>query len=262
MKKHYFLCLVFCVFTASYGQTVFINEIHYDNTGGDTNEGVEIAGPAGTDLTGYKVVLYNGNNGQKISNINLSGIIPNQENSRGTLWFSKSGIQNGAPDGLALVDASDTVIQFLSYEGDFTATDDVALGLTSVDIGVAESSATAIGHSLQLTGVGDNYTDFTWATPTTATEGASNTGQTLSVAENNIEAFAVFPNPVSDGLLSIKSKNNTNKYIEIYNLYGVLQYSKHIERNKTIDISALCSGLYLLKATEGSRNSVKKILIK
>ncbi len=32
--------------------TVFINEIHYDNTSTDANEGVEIAGPAGTNLTG------------------------------------------------------------------------------------------------------------------------------------------------------------------------------------------------------------------
>ena len=29
--------------------SIFINEIHYDNIRGDTGEGVEIAGPAGTD---------------------------------------------------------------------------------------------------------------------------------------------------------------------------------------------------------------------
>src|SRR5690606_35449458 len=31
---------------------VFINEIHYDNTGTDAGEFVEVAGPAGTDLAG------------------------------------------------------------------------------------------------------------------------------------------------------------------------------------------------------------------
>jgi hypothetical protein len=40
---------------------VFINEIHYDNTSTDTNEGIEIAGTAGTDLTGWTIELYNGN---------------------------------------------------------------------------------------------------------------------------------------------------------------------------------------------------------
>ena len=43
--------------------TVFINELHYDNIGTDAGEAVEIAAPAGTDLTGWTVVLYNGNGG-------------------------------------------------------------------------------------------------------------------------------------------------------------------------------------------------------
>ena len=44
-----------CTRVAFADTTVFINEIHYDdNTStGDVNEGVEIAGPAGTDLTGW-----------------------------------------------------------------------------------------------------------------------------------------------------------------------------------------------------------------
>ena len=40
------------------GQSVFINEIHYDNVGTDSGEKVEIAGPAGTDLSGWKIVRY------------------------------------------------------------------------------------------------------------------------------------------------------------------------------------------------------------
>ena len=32
--------------------SVFINEVHYDNDGTDTGEAIEIAGPAGTDLSG------------------------------------------------------------------------------------------------------------------------------------------------------------------------------------------------------------------
>ncbi len=37
--------------------SVFINEIHYDNTGTDAGESIEVAGPAGTDLTGWTIVL-------------------------------------------------------------------------------------------------------------------------------------------------------------------------------------------------------------
>ena len=43
--------------------TVFINEIHYDNSGTDVNEFIEIAGPAGTNLAEYSIVLYNGSGG-------------------------------------------------------------------------------------------------------------------------------------------------------------------------------------------------------
>lgn len=39
---------------------VFINEFHYQNKDTDKNEGVEISGPWGFDLSGYKIYLYNG----------------------------------------------------------------------------------------------------------------------------------------------------------------------------------------------------------
>ena len=43
--------------------TVYLSELHYDNVGTDAEERIEINGPAGTDLTGWSVVLYNGNGG-------------------------------------------------------------------------------------------------------------------------------------------------------------------------------------------------------
>ena len=55
------------------------------------------------------------------------------------------------------------MVQFLSYEGKLTATDGPAKGLTSTDIGIAESTSTAIGTSLQLKGTGKSYSDFSWA---------------------------------------------------------------------------------------------------
>ncbi len=49
--------------TAPPDGAVFFSEIHYDNVGTDAGEAIEIAGPAGTDLTGWSVVLYNGSGG-------------------------------------------------------------------------------------------------------------------------------------------------------------------------------------------------------
>jgi hypothetical protein len=171
------------------GTKVFVNELHYDNASTDQDEGVEIAGPAGTDLTGWSVVLYNGNTTAVYlasPTITLSGTIPNQQNGFGTLWFPPlDQLQNGdaggtVPDGLALLDNTSTVIQFLSYEGSFTATDGPANGMTSVDIVVMEDNPVpAIGDSLQLTGTGRYYEDFTWQGPVPHTRAAVNTSQTL-----------------------------------------------------------------------------------
>ena len=155
---------------------VWINEIHYDNASTDTGEAVEVAGPAGTDLTGWSLVLYNGNGGAPYNTVALSGILPDQDNGFGTAFESISGIQNGAPDGLALVYGG-TAVQFLSYEGSFTAVGGPADGMTSTDIGVAEAGSSAIGDSLQLVGTGLTYADFSWAGSSPNTFGAVNTGQ-------------------------------------------------------------------------------------
>lgn len=155
--------------------SVFINELHYDNDGTDTGEAVEIAGPAGTDLTGWSLVLYNGSGGAPYNTNALTGTIPDEGNGFGTLAFSypTNGIQNGSPDGLALLNDG-AVVQFLSYEVVFTAVGGPADGLTSTDIGVSESSSTPAGLSLQLTGSGATYQDFIWAGPVAASFGKTN----------------------------------------------------------------------------------------
>jgi hypothetical protein len=262
MKQLYILIITFFITAISFGQTIFINEIHYDNASTDANEGFEIAGPAGTDLTGYSVVFYNGSNGTSYSPTSLSGTIPNQQNNLGTLWFAVSGIQNGAPDGLALIAADGTtVIQFLSYEGTFTANDGPASGMTSTDIGVAESSSTPTGESLQLIGTGTQYSDFTWSGPIASTEGLANTGQTLPVTKNQIVGFAMYPNPVNNGKFVITSNNGVNKQVEIYSMIGKQVYSKTVKANEAIDVSNLNQGIYVLRVKEDAKIATRKLII-
>jgi len=165
--------------------SVFINEIHYDNSGTDSNEGIEIAGSAGTDLSGLSLVLYNGKNGTTYKTTALSGVISNQQNGFGTVFFAISGIQNGAPDGVALIDSNNNIIQFLSYEGSLTATNGPASGMSSVDIGVTEPSNTSVGFSLQLSGTGINSEDFSWQAPASNTFGTINTNQNFGSGGNN-----------------------------------------------------------------------------
>ncbi len=160
---------------------VFINEIHYDNTGTDSGEAIELAGPNGTDISGWSLVLYNGADGLAYDTKTLSGTFTDQGEGFGTLVFNyaTNGIQNGdsAADGIALVDNNGKVVEFLSYEGQFTATNGPAAGLLSSDIGVSESSATPVGDSLQRTGAGPV---FTWDNAKPATFGTVNSSQSFS----------------------------------------------------------------------------------
>ena len=150
-------------------QTAYLNEIHYDNAGSDKGEFVEIAGVAGTDLTGWSLVLYNGNGNKVYNTVDLTGVLAGEgATGYNVARLPSNGLQNGNPDGMALVNADGQVVEFLSYGGTFTAADGPARGLTSTDIGVTEDSGTPIGYSLA------RQPDGTWAAPAPATPGAAN----------------------------------------------------------------------------------------
>ena len=118
--------------SAATASPVFINELHYDNASTDQGEAIEIVGPAGTNLTNWDLVLYNGSGGATYNTTALTATITDQGGGFGTVVvnYPVNGIQNGAPDGIALVD-NGSVVQFLSYEGSFTAVGGPANGLTS-----------------------------------------------------------------------------------------------------------------------------------
>lgn len=133
--------------------SVRFSEIHYDNNSTDVGEAIEVEGPAGTDVTGWTIVLYNGSGGTAYGTKVLDGLIPAGEacGGRGVVYatYPSNGIQNGSPDGFALVDAAGAVVEFLSYEGVFVATGGPAAGMSSADIGASQPASSSIGQSLQ-----------------------------------------------------------------------------------------------------------------
>ncbi|MDG1332274.1 MAG: hypothetical protein P8P74_08080 [Crocinitomicaceae bacterium] len=182
-----------------FAQNPWINEIHYDNSGADINEGVEIAGPAGLNLACFDIIAYNGSGGASYNTLTLSGTIPDEGCGYGAIWFPIAALQNGAPDGIALYNTcTSTVIEFLNYEGTtFTATNGGAVGVTSTNIGVTETSSTPVGQSLQLTGSGNSSGAFSWTAPSASSQGLLNTGQTISPCggSNTITTGAVSGGP-------------------------------------------------------------------
>lgn len=246
------------------GDEIFISEVHYTNDGSDSGEGIEIAGPAGTDLSDYTIYFYR-DVGTVYDSKLLDGIIPNEQNGFGAVWFPITGIQNGPNDGIVLYNEVDINFEIISYEGVFTASAGVANTITSVDIGVFETGSTPIGQSLQLIGTGNVRSDFSWSGPITATPGAINSNQTFSataaIKKSKIEGFAVYPNPVTNGKFKIESVNGSSKILQLFDLLGKQVFYKSVKRNKMIDVSALNPGMYILKIQEEGNIATRKLVI-
>ncbi|WP_412061631.1 endonuclease [Rubrivirga sp. IMCC45206] len=127
-----------------------ITELHYDNDGADDGEGVEVSGPPGVSLEGWRLVLYNGDGGAAYGEVALRGTVP----PSGARWVGRPGLQNGPADGIALVGPDGVAAEFWSYEGTLRASDGPAQGQRSTDVGVAQGGSTPPGRSLQRTAAG------------------------------------------------------------------------------------------------------------
>ena len=93
--------------------------------------------------------------------------------------YSTNGIQNGAADGMGLIDPNGNCIELISYEGSFKPTNTACSEFDANDIGVEENGGTEEGQSLQKTGSGNKSSDFTWAEASANTKGQINTDQSF-----------------------------------------------------------------------------------
>jgi hypothetical protein len=189
---------------------IFINEFHYDNSGSDVGEFIEVVvGPAFVGALSSAVVhLYNGNNGRSYgSSLSLDEFTPGPSNTPGlpALYFKEiSGIQNGSPDGIAL-EIDGVVREFLSYEGTFTANDGIAAGMSSRTVGVAQGPNTPAGQqSISRVGSGRIAEDFEWAIqPGSHTPGEINMGQSFGASPEpqglGIDNLVITPLKDQDG---------------------------------------------------------------
>ena len=273
MKKLYTLLLALTLTGITNAQTnvgitgnvdgVYINEFHYDNQGTDVNEFVEIAGPAGTDLSTYTITLYNGSNNTSYSTTTLSGMIDNEGAGVGAVVFFIPNIQNGAPDAIALSKSGSTSVQYLSYEGAMSAAavDGPALGLNAVNIGVSEAPTATVGD---LLGYSLEYDEgsSSWVIITNDTPGDFGQGPVLSSTSfNAIEGLTMYPNPVSGGTLNFTSTANAAMSVQIFDLLGKEVLKSNVVNN-TVNVAKLTAGVYVVKITEEGKTATRKLVIK
>jgi hypothetical protein len=177
-----------------------INEVDYDQIGTDTGEFVELYNGtgAGVNLTGLALVFVNGSStpAPEYRRVDLAGTLP----AGGYLVVASTSvtvdpaamridfpgamdqIQNGAPDGLALIDVTmSTIIDRLSYEGSITmgaiagfAMPETFVEMTALPATVADSN-TAVGSLNRLpSGTDTDVSADDWDFSSTPTPGAAN----------------------------------------------------------------------------------------
>ena len=153
-----------------------LNEIDYDQVGADSDGFVELynAGDSAADLAGHAIVFVDGSDGQEYLRKPLSGTL-----ASGSYLVVSVDAQNGAPDGVALLDGDKQLLDALSYEGPITAatieaqTYDLVEG-TALPASVADSNAAAGSLARIPNGSDTNDAATDWAFTATTTPGAAN----------------------------------------------------------------------------------------
>jgi len=172
----------------------FFSEIHYENMGVDVNEGVEIVGPAGTNLDGWKLTIYDGAGHHKGDNV-LRGLIPSTQGVLGVVYVKIALPNLSGGHALALIRKNGEISDFISWGGDITPKDGPAAGKKPFRIPVSESVFTSAYHSLQLTGRGSKASDFKWEAGKSQSFGKLNSGFQFVPVPKPAQPEEVHPGP-------------------------------------------------------------------
>jgi Lamin Tail Domain len=152
-----------------------INEVDYDQVGTDVDGFVEIhnTGDAAADLANVDLVAVNGGDSSEYAREGLTGTL-----AAGGYVAVAIELQNGAPDGLALLEGA-TLLDALSYEGGITAATIGGQTYNLVEGTVlptsVEDSNNVVGSLIRHpNGKDTNDAAADWAFTTTLTRGAAN----------------------------------------------------------------------------------------
>jgi hypothetical protein len=181
--------------------SLVINEVDYDQLSTDTGEFVELYNPGGLpySTTNIALVFINGSTSAEYLRFDLSSVGSLAAGDRWvvasstvtvaggtdqTFALAQDNIQNGGPDGLALIDTSScTVIDAISYEGAIAAAN--VNGCAAGAVSLVEGTPTSTPDDPNVSGQGSlirspdgvdsNNAATDWVFTSTLTPGAANT---------------------------------------------------------------------------------------
>ena len=90
---------------------------------------------------------------------------------------------------------------------------------------------------------------------------ARSMGDLLSTPSLTNAKFNLYPNPTKPGLVKISSSYSSNIYVEAFDVLGKTVIKKANLQNKSLDVSRLKTGIYILKITQDEATVTKKLII-
>jgi hypothetical protein len=148
---------------------------------------------------------------------------------------------------------SDNQFQINTNYDVFNATDTTTLRVMFSDL----ANENIPSGFVDITGIGGEYSGSPQIYPRNETDIEINT----AVASNNIEGLKVYPNPVSNGTVYIRTASGNEKEVYITDLSDKILFKTRLNGQNKIRFN-LPAGLYLLHVNENGRHATVKLLVK
>lgn len=87
------------------------------------------------------------------------------------------------------------------------------------------------------------------------------TPTSLSTEGFSTSTFIIYPNPTNTGFVNIKTSTNAAVNVSVFDILGKQVISKTLSNNR-LNVSALNSGVYILKLSQNGNTATKKLVVK
>ena len=276
MKKLYFILCLLISFSAS--AQLIINEILYDppaGASGDANgdgtrdatddEFIEFINNSATslDVSDYKIydfVIADGTRTLRHT-IPSGTVLP----ANGFLVVFGGGAPTGTFGGATVITDTGSAGLSLNNSGEKIQIDD-ASGTQILEFdsdALSNNPDESYSRDPDITGAFSQHAGITAASGALFSPGTFLDGTTPSLSLEEFEKpdFTVYPNPVTNGILNIKSTSTSSFNISVMNIIGQ-EVIKTTLINNVLDVSQLNLGLYIVKITQDNNTISKKIMVK
>lgn len=86
-------------------------------------------------------------------------------------------------------------------------------------------------------------------------------GEPASISENSLSNFTIYPNPSTNGMITIQTQKAGILEVNIFDVLGKKVLSQK-SVNQTVNVSALKSGIYLVQITNNNGTATKKLIVR